>query len=1081
MLICVIAERRFSTARGAASMDIRPILEQFFTDARAVLATPGAKPESSLYPAFSTLLNSYAALAGEKDLAFVSQANAESVGIPDWRVDRAAELLGWIEQKAASKPLGGLTGHDKDQRERFIDGLSNVILTNGWQWEHFQDGRLVASATVGSAASFDPAALPTAIDTEAADKLVILLTGFFEATLSSYTSVTAAVSALAVRARAIRNGLTELGEAGAGRNLLELRDSFTQLLFRNGQTFDWDRFVDSYVQIAVFGALLWRLEAGKPISLDLQVGLKHGVHPLLFQCLKILWSPDSRPQLLEPVLEGLVQTINLVPVALFEQKPGTEKVGDAPDPIVHAYEPFFAVYDSTARDAAGVYYTPMQVVEQIVSGVESIIIGSFHLEDGLLDSSARFLDPATGTGTFLLGLARAVGAAAATEGLPADAAIHDLVTRRISAFELLPGPYTIAHQRMETLLETYGVPADSPLPIYLTDTLAAPETGMLFETAFGGAAGELLKERSRADDVKTSDELLVVLGNPPYERLAGDTALEPFARKLLEILVDATPLDHRQDLKSARDLFVAFWLWSMWVLQPAEVRQAGAETPTIDPRDAHGIVAFITNRTWLQGRSLRGLRSLVAAGAQQIWILDLGGDARGADGANDFGGGDANVFDIQTGVAIVWVVFDRHHDGPPSVRYRRLFGNRMAKNAILQKTFDPAGFTVVTGDPSERLTPVLWDSAELAQAPLLAELWADEAETGFQTARDKSAYSPIGVDRDDVYAEVATPGKAPVRTGSIGRWSDLKKKSELSEGWITAQSRRAKKQVPDPAHLSASRLREVLYRPLDQRWLYDDPAWVDWYREDLHRVYAHGPVPTLITNPRGHGAGPAAIHTTLLPDQHAFNNRGGKGVWNLWHPAESRAAFAEIDHRTVVGDRRTGFSTMVVDWLDRIDRAGRFDEAYSYILAILHASDYTRRNWQALDSEEPRVPLTEDAAAFDRGAAIGSRIRAGWELDAPKSGAAWGGDPSPEPLGKAVWSGGSIVFANGRTISGVTESVWTWRISGYRVLEAWFKARSGWRVTTSHAKSAQAVIDAVTELVALAEEANVLLEAFPPA
>ncbi|WP_344202032.1 type ISP restriction/modification enzyme [Pseudolysinimonas kribbensis] len=1056
------------------------MIETYFSSARQILATPGAKPESSLYPGFHALLEQTALFLGEPTVSFVSQADAESIGIPDWRVSKAGELLGWIELKSPHKRLDALSGHDLEQKGRFVDGLSNLILTNGWQWQHYQDGRLVTSVTAGSPESFEATALPTALDESDTQRFQDLFAGFLASTLVDYTSVGAAVSALAVRARAIRNGLTEIGEAGAGPNLLELRDSFRSLVFRNGQTFDWPRFVDSYVQIAVFGALLWRLESKKPISLLLQVGLKQGVHPLLYQCLKILWSADSRPEILEPVLEGLVQTINLIPPSLFEPPAAEREYQRVPDPIVHAYEPFFAVYDSKGREAAGVYYTPIEVVQQIVSGVESILIGTLGRNDGLLDPGAKFVDPATGTGTFLLGLAEAVGDIARSQGLPPDAVIHDLVTKRVAAFEILPGPYTIAHQRMETLLESYGAPADEKLPIYLTDTLAAPETGMLFDSDFGVAASELLKERSRADDVKTSDEVLIVLGNPPYERLPKAAALEPFAVKLWETLVAATPLDHRQDLKSARDLFVAFWLWSMWLLQPPAIRTSGAQSPTIDAKTADGIIAFVTNRTWIQGRSLRGLRSIAAAGAREMWILDLGGDTRGADGANDFGGGDANVFDIQTGVAIVWLVFDREYQGQPVVRYRRLFGNRAAKYRALRRTFDPADFDVVDGRPEDRLTPVMWDSVQLSEAPLLSQLWADEAETGFQTARDKSAYSPIGVDAADVYAEtVSSPGKAALRTGRLAEWAALNKDVRAA-GWSTAQSRRANRHAPDPSQLRVSRLREVQYRPLDRRWLYDDPSWVDWYREDLHGIYRDGPVATLVTNPRGHGAGPAAVHTSVMPEQHSFNNRGGKGVWALWHPADTAAAFEDPDPRSIVGDRRVGFSRSVLDWLDQIGRQYRFDDAYAYILAILTASDYTARNWRALDSEEPRVPLTLDVELFDLGASIGQRARRAWDLEAPFSGTSWGGNTSAEPFGRAIWRDDQLTFANGRVLARVPEEAWNWKVSGFRVLENWARARAGWRMTTAHAKSAQAVVDSIVELIAVSEAANAILRRFPP-
>lgn len=1066
-------------------MSLESRFHAFVTTAREVLATPGAKPESSLYGAFNTFLEGVANdLAPSSDMKFVPQAGAEAIGIPDYRVSQGGELLGWVELKAAAKPLDRLTGHDARQRDRFVDGLHNLILTNGWEWELYQDGRQVGSTVrVAAPDSFRSDALPASPSDDQMRSLSDLLRSFLTARLSNYETVSSAVTALAVRARALRNGLTEIGEAEAGANLVSLKADFTNLVFRNGQKFDWKRFVDSYVQIASFGALLWRLQSRENISLSQQVGLKHGVHPLLFQCLQILWSPSSRPPLMQPLLEELCRTINLIPPELFEPPTASANRQYAQDPIVHAYEPFFAVYDSKARDAAGVYYTPAQVVEHIVSGVEHILTTTFERPLGLLDPDARYLDPASGTGTFLLGLSQAAAKTAVAKGLPADAAVHELVTNRLSAFELMPGPYTIAHQRMESLLENFGAPTDTRLPIYLTDTLAAPEGDALAKSGFGVAGEEILKERQRADQVKASDELLVVLGNPPYERLPARTGIEQFARGLLDILRDNTPTEYRSDLKSTSDLYVAFWLWALWALQPPSKRTETAEVPEVDTRDANGVIAYISNRTWIHGRSLIGLRSAAARGARDIWVLDLGGDTRGSSGIRDFAGPDKNVFDIQTGVAVVWVVFDRAYTGDPTVHYRRLMGTRAEKYEALRDPFSPDAYETVTTDPKDGFIPFSWDSHALADAPSLPSLFSVSPQTGVQTARDKKRFSPIATDRDAVLA--ITPAKrrgdAAVRIGNLGEWSRLSLTEQRKE-WGTSATGRSNKKAPSAASLNPEKIRRILYRPLDYRWLYNDRDWVDWYREDLQNVYEQlGEVPTLITVTGGQGAGPAVSHSLVLPDQHAFlGQRGGRAVWNLWHPVDSSTGDGSpLDPRMIVGDRRTGFSVEVIDWLEKIGRSQQFDNAYSYILAVLSASDYTSRNWLALDTDDLRVPLTDDPAIFDHGVSIGRDLRNAWELKAPPTGLRWTGSTA-ESIGEAEWRDGAIYFAGDRVLHGVSKEAWEFRISGYRVLPSWFKARESWRITIAHASEAQSVCAAASRLVELSEQANALLSHFPP-
>ncbi len=998
----------------------------------------------------------------------VSQQTGTDFGVPDFRVDSDKELLGWVEFKAVTgKDLTDLKGHDKKQRELFVAGLHNLILTDGWQWELYQDSRRVKKATFDRDTFTADTILPT--DPKALADLRDLLAMFASFQLGYYTKVDTAVIALASRAKAIKLALMELGPTNAGAHLNQLRRDFGALLYRNGQPFTWEKFVDSYVQIAALGALLWHLEAGQDISLTQQVGLKPGVHPLLAQCLAILWSPPSQVATLKPLLEELCRTVNLIPPTLFTaatRPKGRRKY--VPDPIVHAYEPFFRRYDQAAREANGVYYTPVEIVQQIVSGIDELIRTTLARPDGILDEDARFLDPATGTGTFLLGLANEIAHEAGKAGLPTDQVVSEVLTTRTAAFELFPGPYTIAHQRLEALLVAQGVPPTQRLPIYLADTLAAPESGQLPMSGFGPAGDEILAERQRADWIKTDEEILVVLGNPPYERVkTANGGWDVFAAALMQEVVNATPIDRRADLKSATDLFVAFWAWSLWALRDPKDRQATAQQPVIDTTKNHGIVAYVTNRTWIIGPSLVGLRSLVRKGVKEVWVYDLGGDTRGGSGARSFAGGDVNVFGIQTGVAIVWLVFDRKFNGEPTVRYRRLFGTKADKLAALADPFDSAAFETVDGD--DLFVPVRWPDT-LADAPTLAELFRYDPFTGIQSARDTSAYSPWAVDRDDVYSEVRTKPSAPViKGGNLGRWAALTD-AQRRAGWSTAQATRSKKEVPDKSQLRSSKVRKALYRPLDHRHVYDDPAWIDWYRDDLHAVYASGDVPTLISLPRDLGAGPLAIHTDLLPDQHAFKGQaGGKGVFPLWLPGDGQPD----DGRRVVGGRRCGLNDATIAWAHRMfpGSPDPAQDAYDYVLAILSAPAYAERHWPDLEAAAPRVPLTEDESLAADVAALGRRTRAAWRKEAPTTGLNWEGKGNG-PVGAAELLGTTLRFANGRTITGIPHGAWSFTVSNYRVLPEWLAARTNWTATISQARETLKTIAAVSALVDVAPELN---------
>lgn len=1038
------------------------LFDAFVAECKKTLAVPGASAELSVTGKLDDFLSAALPLVKARAL-HVSQQTGTDFGVPDFRVDDGNELLGWVEFKAVTgKDLTDLKGHDKKQRELFVAGLHNLILTDGWQWELYQDSRKVKKATFDRDTFATDTLLPP--DAKALQDLGDLLTMFTSFQLGYYDKVDTAVVALASRAKGIKLALIELGPTNASAHLNQLRNDFGALLYRNGQPFTWEKFVDSYVQIAAFGALLWHLESGQDISLAHQVGLKPGVHPLLSQCLAILWSPQSQVPSLKPLLEELCRTVNLIPPSLFTAT--TRQMGRrkyVPDPIVHAYEPFFRRYDQAAREANGVYYTPVEIVQQIVSGVDELLRSTLNRRDGILDEDARFLDPATGTGTFLLGLANEIAHEADKAGLPTDQVVSEVLTTRTSAFELFPGPYTIAHQRLEALLAAQGVPPTQRLPIYLADTLAAPESGQLPMSGFGPAGDEILAERERADWIKTGEEILVVLGNPPYERVKTTAGgWDVFAAALMQQVVDATPLDRRADLKSATDLFVAFWAWSLWALRDPQDRQAMAQQPVIDTTKNHGIVAFITNRTWIIGPSLVGLRSLVRRGVREVWVYDLGGDARGGSGARSFAGGDVNVFGIQTGVAIVWLVFDKAFAGKPTIRYRRMFGTKADKLAALADPFDASAFQSVDGD--DLFVPVRWPAA-LANAVSLPDLFRYDPFTGIQSARDTSSYSPWAVDRDDVYCETRTKPSAPVvKGGNLARWAGLSD-AQRKTGWSTAQSTRAKKTVPGKDSLTRSKVRKALYRPLDTRHVYDDPAWIDWFREDLHTVYAAGETPTLISLPRDFGGGPLAIHTDLLPDQHSFKGQaGGKGVFPLWLPGDGQPD----DGRKVVRGRRCGLSDLTIEWAHRVfsGSADPAQDAYDYVLALLSAPAYAERHWPELEATSPRVPLSDDVELAAELAELGRRVRAAWQTQVPTAGLKWEG-MGHGAVGAAELVGSTLKFANGRTITGIPHGVWSFSVSNYRVLPEWLAARRHWTATIAQASETLKTIAAVSALVEL--------------
>ncbi len=220
-------------------------------------------------------------------------------------------------------------------------------------------------------------------------------------------------------------------------------------------------------------------------------------------------------------------------------------------------------------------------------------------------------------------------------------------------FELLVGPYAVAHYRIHHALSRHedGTPAAIQLPrlgVYLTDTLAEP--GSAAPAGVLGFVSEGIRdERLESNRIKSEQPILAIIGNPPYRRLeAGET----------DTLVGRWMDDRWDDLKApVRDagygnqlntfpeLSVAFWRWAMWKL--FEAHNA--------PR--RGVIAFISNRKFLTGWPYAGMRKMLpGSGFDRIDIVDLRGDVRRGERAGV--GSDQGVFNIQVGTAITLAIAD---------------------------------------------------------------------------------------------------------------------------------------------------------------------------------------------------------------------------------------------------------------------------------------------------------------------------------------------------------------------------------------------------------------------------------------
>lgn len=866
------------------------------------------------------------------------------LGRPDYAVLASKLLAGYIELKEPGKGANPdhYKGHDRDQWKRF-QAIPNLIYTDGNEWSLYRDGkrvgalvRLSGDITKAGKAAVKPADL---------NALKPLLTNFLSWNPIVPTGAKALAELLAPLCRMLRQEVNDALK-DAKSPLIQLATDWRQLLFPDA---DDDKFADAYAQTVTFALLLARSEGAKTIGDDLHTPIQKlaADHALLSLALQVLTVKAVRDEI-APSLRLLQRVIDRVPTDTMQ---GNGKT----DPWIYFYEDFLAAYDPKLRKDAGVYYTPVEVVHAQVRLIDRLLVDKLNKPMGFAESSVITLDPAVGTGTYLLGVIdHAMQKVANDQGQGAVPGHATQLGQNIFGFENMVGPYAVAELRVSRDLLDHGasLPKDGP-GIYLTDTLesphAKPPQAVLFYQP-------LADQHKRALKVKDKTPVLVCLGNPPYDRHEAADASDPTSRArtggwvrwsddgntdaaiFRSFLKPAIDAGHGGDVKNLYNLYVYFWRWALWkVLE---------HTSTTGP----GVVSYISASSYMDGDAFVGMREHMRRLCDEIWIIDLGGEGRGTRKTE-------NVFAIQTPVAIAIAVCYRNpkKDKPAKVHYATFVeGTRAEKLARLDAITDFADLTWqrcpedwhAPFRPAGKGTYFDW--------PLLIDMvpWH---QTGTKVGRNW----PIAPDRDTLNQ----------------RWSKLRKSAatERSKLFVNRSTGRkitdrakplpsAASQVPiDKIAVDEPNPRACRYgwRSFDRHYLFADGRMIDRPCPPFWRVASDRQVFFATNQSHPLGIGPAIVAEANIPDQNYFCNRATE-VFPCY------------------GDAAAKHPNILPGLLDLLQRTyGRKvspEDFLAYVYGILAQPAFTKRFHDELESRELRVPLTKDANLFERVAEVGRRL-----------------------------------------------------------------------------------------------------------
>nr|CAD6607764.1 DNA methyltransferase [Rhizobium sp. TCK] len=1027
--------------------------ERFDRYLRALVASYGGGDgtEHSGRSALQALLDRFAAEVVAPGIAVQHEPKRDAdKGAPDFKVRSQGMILGYIEVKRIDANLNEVIKSAQIKKYRLLS--DNILVTDYLEFIRLDSaGKIVDRQRL--AYSNDLEGRTIGVDRDKAAAVSRLLSAFFSSPPQGLRRSEELSVALATRAKLLRDYLAiELQRqkrTDDGGRLHALFEVFRTQVFHE---LELKEFADAFAQMLAYGLFLAKLNAGENdiIVLDNVRRFIPGSFSLIRELVRFLEEmQEAEYDEAKWVVEEILSIVNGLAIESIREdlsfrnrKAISRKVKAADeeehrlferDPFIYFYEDFLKAYDKDTRKSRGVYYTPPPVVNFIVRAVDDILTNLFEIEDGVADHRrVTVLDFAAGTGTFLLEvMQRIFDRIGGPESGKADAVLREHMLRNLYGFEYLIAPYTIAHLKLSQYLKDRGHPlADNQrLKVFLTNTLEPVEPQ---HNAFLPALSE---EVERAQAVKDRD-VLVILGNPPYSghsKNAGTwirRALDDYKYTVEPVLLgqddDGQPV-YREERKALAERNPK-WLNDDYVkfIRFAQMKMDAAP---------EGIVGIITNHSWLDNPTFRGMRQSLMRSFDQIYVVDLHGSTKPKEPVPE-GVENDNVFDIQKGVAITLLV--KRPGVARGVWHTDIWGSRLDKYKECASSdltsIDWSRPQVVA--PYYLLSPLDWTGwDEYGQWWQVADSLNPAGEKrqifdvnvlGFQTHRDHFA---IAFTEDEMRARVADMVSHRLTDAALADRYDIKDNRD----WSITEARAELREMADPA----AGIINCAFRPFDNRPGYFGKAFMDYPRREM----------------QDHVAG---LDNIVLLISRQIGTKNWRHSFAVNRPAESCIVSDGSTEQSYCfplhlfaqdGQRRDNLSADFRTFIDR-----RYDHHYSaqeiagYIYAILHAPSYRSRYAEFLRIDFPRVPFPKKSEDFEILSSLGwALLQAHLMNGLPRrTGLCDYHGRGGHNVDFVRWSEDERISINERqSFAPVPKDVWDFHIGSYRVIEKYLKSRQG--------------------------------------
>ncbi len=623
---------------------------------------------------------------------------------PDFRVSFQGLNIGYIENKRVGENLSQLL--KSDQILKYLELNPNLMLTDylNFMWVGKDENNAPLIKKEISIASLDELSKPLKPNPQTERDLIELFKSFFNHEAAPIANAKDFATHLSPRTKYLKDALIKYQEKAQVSGIFK---NFKEYLY---EELSFEDFSDAFAQTLTYSLFLAKLNHPfEKINLDNVRSSIPKNFAVIREMADFLKKLDAIKEI-QWLLNEILSLINHVDTDSI-----LKDLNDDKDPYLHFYETFLSAYDPKLRESKGVYYTPDSVVKFIINALDSLLKTHFKdaplgLKSALDNENIKLLDFATGTGTFLLEAFRKALETRKTSdgGISTKEDKYQNLLKQFYGFEYLIAPYAIAHLNLsQAFKDEFKKPLkeNDALKIILTNTLIQPSEIV----AYRGLSPIFEKELLNAQEIKKNENILIITGNPPYSGASSNEGLFEWEVKatygiepefqtietkknvkltdeiqtLLENIQTQKESGSKKALKELKQLHSKYKLQKeknpKWLLDDYMkfMRFAQNKIESL----GHGLFGFISNNAFLDNPTFRGLRRSLLECYDELYILNLHGNARKKEKTPQ-GTKDENVFNIMQGVSINLFV-KNPQVVKQKIHYYDVYGERAEKYAFL--------------------------------------------------------------------------------------------------------------------------------------------------------------------------------------------------------------------------------------------------------------------------------------------------------------------------------------------------------------------------------------------------------------